>query len=445
MCTKIEMPSKETLVCLYKDSTISKIAQKFNTSRPTAKKWLKYYNIDIKIHKEACGITKHQITKIESHNFLDNEENLKVLYIDKRMSKEAIARLANCSSPLVVKYIDKFNLEKEKKDFRDEAIKKYILGSKMADIEIPKPTLSRWMAEDGIETRESNSYNRSFIKTSAGQQQIINFIRELGFEVLVNNRTLIGKELDIVVPSKNFAIEYNGVYYHSEIFKDKEFHIGKTNLCLKNNIDLMHIFEDQWKEKSVVLKSMIKNRLGISKKIHARKCSIAELNANERSNFFEKNHLQGRDQSKYQYGLIYDNALVSCMSFRKPRYNKNYDYELIRYANLLDHTVVGGFSKLLNQFRKNHNGSIISYSDIGYTTGKVYEKNGFVCDGVNKPNYWYVTKNGKRIPRTQITKRYLISKGFSIELTEKEICQSLGLLRIWDCGTIRWVLKSDRS
>jgi hypothetical protein len=132
------------------------------------------------------------------------------------------------------------------------------------------------------------------------------------------------------------------------------------------------------------------------------------------------------------------------MSFRKPRFNNNFNWELVRYACKKNYHVIGGFSKLLNYFINNHNStSIVSYSDNSYATGNVYSKNGFIAEHINRPSYWYVLGD-RRIPRTSMTKKMLGRKINIDNLTENQITKQMGLKRIWDCGTIRWAYSDPR-
>ena len=309
-----------------------------------------------------------------------------------------------------------------------------------------KSTLSIAFFNLGIETKDRNFYDQPFHKISSGHQEIIDFIKENYDGIIkVNDRQTTGTELDIYLPEKNFAIEFNGLFYHSEEGgKGQYYHLNKTKICEKNDIFLFHIFEDSWRFKKEIIKSMIINKLGTANKIYARKCQIKIVDNIDRNHFFENNHIQGRDYSTISYGLYFQGELVACMSFSKSRWNDNFTWELMRFANKINTTVVGGFSKLLKYFRNNYFGSIISYSDISYASGNVYNKNGFILDGINVPNYFYVDKNYiTRENRIKFNKNNLKKKYPDIDITktENELTKELGFKRIWNCGTIRWSLQ----
>ena len=79
---------------------------------------------------------------------------------------------------------------------------------------------------------------------SHGEKEVRKFIlEELGLVALHNSREVIHPlELDVYVPSKKLAIEFNGNYWHSEEYLNKNYHRDKTLNCAKNGIRLIHIF-----------------------------------------------------------------------------------------------------------------------------------------------------------------------------------------------------------
>ena len=274
-------------------------------------------------------------------------------------------------------------------------------------------------------------------QTSQYEEQIVTFLKELGIDnIISNSRDIIAPhELDIYLPDSNLAIEFDGLWWHSNEYKDKFYHLDKTNECLKRGIDLIHIFEDEWIEKNNIVKSIIKSRLGISDKIYARKCIIKKVDRKDTYEFLELNHIQGSISSPINYGLYFNDKLVSLLCLGKSRFNKNYDYEIHRFCNRLNTSVIGGFSKLLKYFQKEYSGSIITYADKRYFTGSVYRNNGFEELEPSKPNYFYI-KGEKRYGRLNFQKHKLEDKldEFYEELTEKENMIINGYNRIHDCG-----------
>lgn len=280
--------------------------------------------------------------------------------------------------------------------------------------------------------------------TSFIEQSFIDFLKEICGEDAVSGRShgIIGNlELDAYIAGKNTAFEFDGLYWHSEeCGKDSSYHLRKTELCEKKGIRLIHVFEDEWVYKREIVKDRIRAILGCggSRRIHARRCEVREVSVKESNLFLEENHLQGGGRSDFRYGLFLDGELVSVMTFGKPRFNKNYDWELIRFASKIGTSVIGGASRLLVHFRKSHRGSIVSYADRRWSDGRLYEAIGFRLVGTSKPNYWY-TKNRMKLSRYQCQKHLLpklLGDGFNPALSESENMLANGYSRIYDCGNL---------
>ena len=145
--------------------------------------------------------------------------------------------------------------------------------------------------------------------------------------------------------------------------KDKNYHLNKTIECEKVGYRLIHIFEHEWVNKQKIIKAKLKSLFGVEQtRIYARKCIIKEISTDIKNEFLNTYHIQGEDKSKVKLGLFYEEKLVAVMTFGKPRFNKNYEYELIRYAT--SKHVIGGAGKLLKYFERNYKPkSIITYSD----------------------------------------------------------------------------------
>ncbi len=252
------------------------------------------------------------------------------------------------------------------------------------------------------------------------------------------------KEIDIYIPELKLGFEFNGVRWHSDLFVDKDYHINKTLLCEKNNIRLIHIFEDDFDKKREIVESIIKNLLNKSEKIYARKTEIRKITDKEIiKNFLTLNHLQGFVNTNINYGLYYNNELVSLMTFMKMRkiLNKNVkygEYELVRFCNKLNTSVIGGASKLFNSFLNEYKPlGVISYCDISWASGELYKKLGFEYDGRTKPNYHYVV-NGVRENRVNYQKHKLVKNGADKNKTEHQIMTEMGYNRIFNCGNDKY-------
>lgn len=282
------------------------------------------------------------------------------------------------------------------------------------------------------------------IKRSSFEIEVGIFLDDLKIEYEKNNRKILsGLELDYYIPSIRLAIECNGVYWHNELFKSKNYHIDKTKVCIDNNITLLHVWEDDWLNKKSIIKSIIRNKIGVIKnKIFARKCQIREVKVNEYKKFLNENHIQGYASSSYNIGLYFRDELVSLMTFGWRRTNNSREFELIRFCNKVDTNVIGSASKLYNYFLKNNYNTdvneIVSYSDISLFNGSLYEKLGFKKVSLSSPNYFWVV-DGVRKHRYNYSKRKLVSKGYDPDKTEVEIMNDLGYWRVFSTGQERWV------
>ena len=266
----------------------------------------------------------------------------------------------------------------------------------------------------------------------------------------VNNTkdVIYPNEIDIYIPSKSIAIECNGVFWHSR--KYPNYHIDKYVRCKENGIQLLSLWEDWIKRKPYVVESIIKHKLGIiTNKIPARACEVKELDSKVCTTFLEENHIQGASPSSIKYGLYYKKELVSVMTFSKGRCGvgkNNMGYELVRFCNKIDYTVVGGASKLLKYFIRKHTPSnIYSYSSNDISNGALYACLGFVPQNKINRSYWYI-KHGTldRYHRFNFRKQKLRELGYdTTNKTERQIMNELPYYCIYDSGTTRWDLRCD--
>lgn len=282
--------------------------------------------------------------------------------------------------------------------------------------------------------------------SSKAEKEILEFLKQYNLNIIENDRSL-GKELDIYLPDFNLAIEHNGIYWHSEFYKPNNYHLEKTQMCEENNIQLMHIWEDQWIYKQDIVKSMILNKIGkTSNRIYARKCIIKEVPSNIASVFLDMNHLQGKVGSKVKLGLYYKNELVALMTFGSLRKNLGQKaeedvYEMLRFCNRLNTNVIGGASKLFKHFIKEYNPlKIISYASRDYSKGNLYDKLGFTFDKYTKPNYSYLDKNNYiRMNRFSFRKDVLIKEGYDKNKTEHQIMLERNIPRVYDSGNYKFI------
>ena len=286
------------------------------------------------------------------------------------------------------------------------------------------------------------SYSKSIY-----ENEIANFLKLLdkNIELETNSRKIIAPyELDIFVKNKNIAIEFDGLYWHSyEITNAKNCQLFKTELCEEKGIQLIHVFENEWLYKQDIVKSRIKNLLGVyDKMVFARKCEVREVDSKTSRQFQDKNHIQGAVNAKVNLGLYLSDELVSLMTFGKCRFDKKHEWELLRFCNKLGYHVPGGAGKLLKHFERNWQPtSLVSYADRRWSKGKLYEALGFKLDHKSEPNYWY-WKYGKTLEsRLKYQKHKLknIFKNYNDNMSEYELMLLNGYHKIYDCGNLCFV------
>ena len=290
-------------------------------------------------------------------------------------------------------------------------------------------------------------------RSSQCEREIVDFIKTLTNEhIQTNNKQVIKPyELDIYFPDRKLAIELDGIFWHSESQgKDKKYHLQKTTLCNEKNIRLIHVWDFEWINKTDIVKSRISSVLNVNKTIAARKCEIRSVGSMDADTFFSRTHMQSTAPASVIYGLFYEDSLVACMSFGKPRYNKQYQWELIRYSSERYSTVIGGASKLFKHFLRQHNpNSIITYSDKRWNTGNLYSQLEFRFDHSASPNYYYFNprEQSKMWHRSHFQKHKLANKLeiFDPNLTEWENMKLNGYDRIWDCGNDVYVYDEKSS
>jgi hypothetical protein len=243
------------------------------------------------------------------------------------------------------------------------------------------------------------------------------------------------------------GFEFNGVFWHSNKFKNKDYHLNKYKKSIDNEIKLCTIWEDDWTLKREICESFILNKISKSGRLMARKTNIKEIDYNTSREFLDKNHLQGDCKSSKRIGLYYGDELVTLMTFSKlrlPFNGKNVDgkdnWELTRFCNKLNTSVVGGASKLLKYFIKNYKPvEIQTYSDNLISDGDLYEKLGFEYKWTSNPGYWYVVNN-IRSHRFNWRKSKLVKEGYDSSKTGEEIMAELGYWRIYNAGNKKWIL-----
>jgi len=284
---------------------------------------------------------------------------------------------------------------------------------------------------------ETRLKNDSF-NSSAGEKALYRFIQSLICdEVRHNVRDVISPyELDIVIPKRNIAIEYNGLYWHSEANVDKDYHAMKLSLCNDIGYRLITIFENEWYGHETAVKNRLKAILGCNKYvIGARQTKFSAASSVEALDFLNEFHLQGGVHFDSAFKLRVDDLTVAVMTFARHHHQTSKKLVLNRFCVREDYSIIGGAAKLLKN--SNIKEPIVSYSDNRWSEGDIYRKLNFKLDAQLKPDYFYIDKSGVFSEQSMEKSKEESVLGIS----EHELRLSQGYLRVYDCGKQRWLLE----
>lgn len=247
----------------------------------------------------------------------------------------------------------------------------------------------------------------------------------------------------------NTLIELNPTVTHNSTFsifndkpKDRLYHIQKNKVAIENGYRCINIWD--WDDKDKLINSLKSHNI-----IYARKCTVKEVSKRDADEFLNNYHLQGtcKNQS-IKLGLYYNNKLIHIITFGKPRYNKNYEYELLRLCTLSDYKVIGGSQKLFSYFINHYTPtSIISYCDNSKFTGEVYGRLGFELKSYGAPSkHWYNMKTKKHITDNLLRQRgfdQLFGTSYGKGTSNDQLMLDNGFVEVYDCGQSIYVWKNN--
>jgi len=292
---------------------------------------------------------------------------------------------------------------------------------------------------------------------SSFEASMHSFLSDEAISYAANTRSIISPlELDFFIPGSKIAIECNGDYWHSDIFKDKNYHFNKWKQCYDQGIQLIQIRESDWNTHSSIFKSMLQQTLHISKTptVGARRCNIKQINSNDARCFLEKNHLQGFVAGTSHWGgFDQNNTLVGVMTFGWTRGStKSRRFELKRWATDKNARYSGLFSKTFKHAQHILNfDQVVSFSMNDWFNGNLYERTGFQKKKIFDPTYYYLIDGSWRHRSTLTKQRIKINYGHLPDIpemlnsgaTEFQLTDHLNILRYWDSGKVEWVWKSS--
>ena len=279
---------------------------------------------------------------------------------------------------------------------------------------------------------------------SFAEKEVVTYIKSIYKEEIVeNDRSIIApKELDIYIPEKSFAVEFDGLYWHSEAQgKGSTYHLTKTKMCMSKGIRLLHIYENEWRDKQDICKSMIASALGVyERKEYARKCEVREIKDRKTViDFFDQNHIQGAvHKFSLCLGLYKDDELLQAVVFGNQHFGRNGDIELYRMVTLKNTQVLGGFSKLMQHCPYD---TVVSYVALRMFDAKGYLAGNWKIEHTAQPSFCIT--DGINVYSRHLFKKDRCLKLFdnvTEDMTEREMQIRNGYYRLWDCGTykVRW-------
>lgn len=324
-------------------------------------------------------------------------ENISQLESIKKKKKET---RSNWSEEFKLSVYDKITHEWTREHYTDELTKE--IKNKLRNVSGIADPIFDCVKSLSTVYRLVNEYRPELIQVSisSGHREILELLDSLNIEYEVNNRSAIAPlELDVFIPSLNLAFEYNGTYWHSSEKIDKQYHQRKSMLAKDKGIRLVHLYEYDGLEINL---SIVRNQVTkLVRREYARNCRVQVIDKEVAKQFIKSNHRAGYARASLFYGLFKDDELLQVMTLSKPRFNENYEYELIRMCSLSGVTVLGGASKLFKFFLDTIKpNSVISYSSLDNGFNTVYEKIGFKYKGITDPSYVWVS-NTEKLSRYQ--------------------------------------------
>ena len=249
-----------------------------------------------------------------------------------------------------IKHLENMNKDFWLAHFVDQKLNAFDIQKCAMYHDITIGTAGRKVREMGITLRiKGNSINEYEIKT---------IIEKEGFNVVSRDRTVIKPyELDIYVPDKKFAIEFDGLAFHSEgtsgSFLEKglptNYHQQKTLKCFRKGVHLFHIFENEWlnTETKKIWINLIKTKLGKGDVIPVQATQITQISSLDARKFCEQHHLQGNALNSVPLALTHNGEIVAVMLLAPSKVQDNYDWELVRYCTKQGVLIPGGCSEVI--------------------------------------------------------------------------------------------------
>lgn len=427
-------------------------------------------------------ICEYDLVKSESKPVEITRESLYEMYIVQNKRYEEIAKELNISCYKLDKILSKFNIHKSKKQAHllsvetnitkhgsKEEYYKYITDKQRQTILNAGKSLEKHYSDVACKMKATKEkkygsahwYNTAKMRETCYDRYGLSAPCMLPRARMHGNNSAPNREFEELLKSNgieyerefvlgNYSydfrvgrnlIEINPTATHNSSYSpfsgrtpmDIRYHDKKALAASQNAYRCIHVWD--WDDKNKIV-ALLKKRT----KINARDCDIVEVSQLEASEYLNKYHLQGYAKDEIRIGLRYKNELVEIMTFGKPRYNKKFQYELIR---LCSHCyVVGGAEKLFSYFIRTCNPtSIVSYCDKSKFRGDVYASLGFKYSGCSISKHWFNPRTGKHILDSLLRARgvdQLLGLNSGKGTSNKELMLANGFVEIYDAGQARY-------
>lgn len=164
--------------------------------------------------------------------------------------------------------------------------------------------------------------------------------------------------------------------------------------------------QDLWMVRGEMSRKRILAQLGRFRPVFARNTEVRRVARPVSGGFLSRWHTYGDVAARYCYGVFgKDGGMVAAASFSSPRRwlkDSGYirSYEWVRYASLPDVRVIGGMGKVLAAFiRDVEPDDVMSYADLEWTDGSVYDSLGFVKESFRSPVLFSISPDTwRRVP-----------------------------------------------
>lgn len=435
--------SKVEIQNLYKELSYAELAQRLGITQDVLAKVLKEYKLG---KRSLVSNLKEDYPR----------EVLEDLYIKQNLPFSEVVKTLNTKGQNVRKLIRQYGLTKDRnlvqKNINKTWQEKYGTTNLNLVPEIvekrEQTCLKKYGAKCYLISQQCQS---EFRNNSKPNREFANLLKARGI-VFEREFSIANNSFDFKIG--NILLEINPYGTHNSTWglfgkpgKNPKYHFEKSQLARENGYRCIHVWD--WDDREKIL-MMLQER----KPLYARKLNLQEISQTEANRFLKQFHMQGSSKGQtICLGLYRGDELIEVMTFGKPRFNKNYEWELIRLCTRPGWFVVGGAERLFKTFLiQNKPNSVVSYCDWSKFSGEVYTRIGFTLKSPGVPSrHWYNTKSG-----AHVTDNGLRMKGFD-KLFGKEygtygkgtsnedLMRQYGFVEIWDAGQAVYVWKVDEA